>query len=225
MVAFLSVLCLSFLFVTKVNAASLKVKTISYSGEDYTVTERLNGDVTVINKNNGSSVKYSKSKGVLTIGDTATGKVTRIDLGGINSISLKASNSNKNNEYAYSNSLKTYNGKKYMFWQIQIPNQIKFTYEINNSSSLYNFQTSVDQMREYEDKLAWDVGTSMASILIAVILASPAGAVTGAVLALIGELFDGPSLIELLNYSNNVKECQENCTYYFNKVVVVSIPY
>jgi hypothetical protein len=138
--------------------------------------------------------------------------------------STQISNSSRSNEYAYTNYLMYYNNKPYTFWQIQIPGQIKLTYEFNNGTRLLNFQYNVDAMRDAQDSIPWIWGTTGLAIVLGSIFAAALGGSAAAVLAVAVALTAVSGVCKLIGCSETIKRCQTDCATFFNQVVPVSIP-
>lgn len=221
---FVSVVMVLSFSLTSYAATSNVDRTVTISGITYAIEKSENGVVTVTDKDTGGVAVFNKNTGILTVKERPDSKEVVININDLINNASKGSNSSSDNKYAYSNYLKYYNGKPYTFLQIQIPDQIKYTYEKNNATNLYNFQSNVDTMRSAQDAIGWAWGATGLSIVLGIIAITPVGALAAAILAVASVLSGGPGIYELINYSTTIKNCQTNCVTYFNSVVPVSIP-
>lgn len=114
---------------TSYAATSNVDRTVTISGITYAIEKSENGVVTVTDKDTGGVAVFNKNTGILTVKERPDSKEVVININDLINNASKGSNSSSDNKYAYSNYLKYYNGKPYTFWQIQIPDQIKYTYE------------------------------------------------------------------------------------------------
>ena len=213
--------------VTAFAAETTTTETITYGDTTYTVT--TSGDVrTVTDNNTGVSATYDLTNGVLLLENSNTEETVTINVGNLmqeSMIATAAANSSDDNEYAYEYSLKTYNGKQYNFWQIQIPDAIKMTYaNVNNLTYLTDFRVNVDDMREAQDSILGGWGRTILAIIMGIVASTPVGAVAAAILAIAGVLIGGDSIFDLIGYSETIATCKENCTTAFNAVIVYTIP-
>lgn len=208
-------------------ADSVTKRTMIVSGTEYSIETTRSGVVTVVDKSNGAKAVFDKNTGELTVKENDSSKEINININElIEAGEEKGSNSSTDNKYAYSTSTKYYNGSPYTFWQIQIPNQIKYTYEKNNVSNLINFQNNVDRMRSAQDTIKWQLGATGLAIILGLVASLPIAAIAAAIIAIADNLLTGggSSIYDIIGSAQDIKNSQTNCVTYFNLVVPVSIP-
>lgn len=136
----------------------------------------------------------------------------------------KVSNNTKDNEYAYSNSTVDYNGKPYTFWQLQIPDQIKFTYEISNASQLFSFQKNVDDMRKAQDSIPTDWILVALGVVLAIVAFTPIGMVATVFVGAAAIFVGGTGISNLIRHFSVIKTCRNNIVTDFNNITIISRP-
>lgn len=234
----LLVLVMCFTMTPIVSAATIETQTLVVGDTTYHITT-TNHDVTVVDDKNGYEAVYAPSTGTLTLTDT-TGKVSPvcINIGTLAEIQSNkgtpkmniaragnGSNSSKDNEYAYERSIKEYNNSYYTYWEIQIPNEIKMTWaNANNTSTLDDFQDNVDELVELENSVAGVWGSTILSVIVGVVTASPLPSLGAALIAALSALVSSDDLTSLLTYGTDMKKCRNNCDQLFGEVIVYSIP-
>lgn len=213
--------------VTAFAAEATTTETVTYGDTTYTVTTSA-GVRTVTDNNTGITATYNLSNGMLLLEDSNTEETVTINVGDLmqeGMVAPAASNSSDDNEYAYEYSLKTYNGKQYNFWEIQIPDEIKMTYvNVNNQTYLTDFRVNVDNMREAQDSILGGWGRTILAVIMGIVAATPVGAVATAILAIAGTLIGGDSIFDLIGYSETIATCKENCEDAFDAVIVYTTP-
>ena len=223
----LSLVMVFSLGVTAFAAEATTTETVTYGDTTYTITTSAN-ERTVTDNNTGVTATYNLSNGMLILENSNTEESFTIDIETIKQESLiapAASNSSDDNEYAYEYSLKTYGGKQYNFWEIQIPDEIKMTYaNVNNLTYLNSFAANVDDMREAQDSVLGGWGRTILAVIMGIVAATPVGAIATAVLAVLGTLIGGDSIFDLIGYSETIATCKDNCEEAFNAVIVYTTP-
>ncbi len=208
-------------------AEATSTQIVTYGGIEYTITTR-EGICTVVDQTTGTKATYNQSTGLLVLESGDSSESITIDIQNLmleSMISPMASNSSDNNEYAYDYSLKTYNGRQYNFWEIQIPEKIKMTYvNVNNQAYLYDFRDNVDEMREAQDSVLFGWGRTILAAIMGVVAVTPVGTIATAVLAVLSVLVGSDSIPDLIGYSETIAQCKENCEDAFNAVIVYSTP-
>ena len=99
---------------------------------------------------------------------------------------------------------------------IQIPDNIKYTYETNNSSALIGFRNAVDTIKSGEDSISSAWGTTVLALVLGVIAVTPVGALATAIATV---------LAGIVGNAKTIKTAKESADSYFHQVVPVSIPY
>lgn len=208
-------------------AEATSTQIVTYGGIEYAITTRQD-TCTVVDQTSDTKAIYNQSTGLLVLESGDGSETITIDIQNLmleSMISPMASNSSDNNEYAYDYSLKTYNGRQYNFWEIQIPEQIKMTYvDVNNQVYLYDFRDNVDEMREAQDSVLFGWGRTILAVIMGVVSASSVGTIATAVLAVLSVLVGNDSITDLVGYSETIAQCKENCEDAFDAVIVYSTP-
>lgn len=195
--------------------------TFTMEGKEYTLYVRDNVNV-VTEVETGVRASFDNSTYTLTIYENADAQPIVIQLP---KAATYASNATKDNEYAYSTSIKRYNNKPYTFWQIQIPDNIKYTYETNNSSALIGFRNAVDTIKSGEDSISSAWGTTVLALVLGVIAVTPVGALATAIATVLAGIVGADGIAGIVGNAKTIKTAKESADSYFHQVVPVSVPY
>lgn len=179
----------------------------------YNVVEK-NGIRTVKDSVTGAIASYNMNTQILTVQENAHSEKIIIDLAEYcadNTSARSDSASSNNNEYAYSST-----GNPAL-WTLQIPDQIKFTYERTQGALIAQFVANVDNLIEAEDNMIMLYGAGIIALLgIAV-----SGAIGAAIVAALGL---GADVVAVINGLNSINTYKKNAETYFNRIVTYSTP-
>ncbi len=182
----------------------------SRTNDQFTVVES-NGIRTVTDNVTGAVVSYDMKQNMLFVQEAADQKAIVIDIDAQLQEYMGTKASSNNNEYAYSST-----GNPAL-WTLQIPNQIKFTYERTQGALISSFVSNVDNIIEAEDNLIFLYGAGVVALLgIAV-----SGAIGAAIVALLGL---GVDVTAIINSLTSINDYKENAEYYFGRIVTYSRP-
>lgn len=195
--------------------------TFTMDDKEYTLYVRDNVSV-VTEVETGVRASFDSSTYILTVYENTDSQPTVIQ---IPKTASYASNATSDNEYAYSTSIKTYNNKPYTFWQIQIPDNIKYTYETNNSTALIGFRNAVDSIKSAEDSISTNWGSTVLVTVLGVIAATSFAGLGAAIAAVLAGIVGTPGIIGIVSNAQTIKSEKESAESYFHEVVPVSIPY
>lgn len=182
------------------------------SNSQFSVVE-IDGVRTVIDRSNGASASYDTVKHILTLKEAPNSEEIILDLSDYyDHVSANSGSAySNNNEYGYSST-----GNPAL-WTLQIPNQIKFTYERTQGALISQFVANVDDLIEQENDMMTLYGTGVVALLgIAV-----SGAIGAAIVAVLGLGVDVALVIKGLNA---IKTYKQQAEYYFDRIVTYSTP-
>lgn len=181
------------------------------SNSNFTVVE--SGNIrTVTDHGTGATVSYDIERNILMVKETPTSKVKTFDLSVYEEAVTKSGSAySKNNEYGYSSK-----GNPTL-WTLQIPNQIKFTYERTQGALISSFVSNVDRLIDQENEMWLLYGGGV----VAVLLVIASGGLAAAIIALLGV---GVDVGAVVNGINAIKTYKSNATYYFGRIVTYSTP-
>lgn len=177
----------------------------------YVVTEH-DGVRTVSDQRTGDVFVYDLNSHILQC--TVGSEYTSFDLDDYvdTGVQTRASASSDNNEFAYSSS-----GNPPL-WTLQIPDQVKFTYERNQSALIDTFCRNVDSLIEAEDDLILNYGAA------ALALASLIASVGNPIALILGVLGAGVDALSVLSKLNTINNCKQTATDTFNEIYTYSTP-
>lgn len=214
------VLCLS-LSISAFAQEAGTTTTFVMEGKEYTLFVRDSVYV-VTEVETGVSASFDNSTYILKVYENADAQPIVIQ---VPKTANYSSNATKDNEYAYSTSIKTYNNKPYTFWQIQIPDNIKYTYETNNSTALSGFRNAVDSVKSAEDAITTDWGATVLVLVLGVVAVTPLAGLAAALAAVLAGIVGAPGIVGIVGHAQAIKSGKESAESYFHEVVPVSIPY
>lgn len=189
-------------------------------GKEYTLYVRDNINV-VTEVETGVRASFDNSTYTLKVYENSDAQPIVIQLP---KTATYASNATKDNEYAYSTSIKQYNNKPYTFWQIQIPDNIKYTYETNNSSALIGFRNAVDTIKSGEDSISSAWGSTVLVLVLGIIAVTPIGTLATAIAAALAGIVGASGIKGIVDNAKTIKTAKESADSYFHQVVPISVP-
>ncbi|MCM1499546.1 MAG: geobacillin-26 family protein, partial [Clostridium sp.] len=194
--------------------------TFTMDGKEYTLYVRDNINV-VTEVETGVRASFDNSTYTLKVYENSDAQPIVIQLP---KTATYASNATKDNEYAYSTSIKQYNNKPYTFWQIQIPDNIKYTYETNNSSALIGFRNAVDTIKSGEDSISSAWGSTVLVLVLGIIAVTPIGTLATAIAAALAGIVGASGIKGIVDNAKTIKTAKESADSYFHQVVPISVP-
>lgn len=192
---------------------------VVYGDTTYTITEC--GNIrTVTNDSDDTRTTYNMETGELVVEDLSANSTMTINIFDSGIMPAEFTNSSNDNEYAYHQSNRTYNGGVYSFWEIKIPGKVKYTYQTTtNSYALSQFSKNVDSLQQAEDDIIKNFGATILSMALGLV-----NTTINWINALISVLGASGEIDTLVDGITSIGKYKAACESAFASVVVCSIP-